>query len=65
MQFNIVHLGQTVLRYQVPLEILVQLKNIYKDKFNELPVANPQLIGKINSERSFFYEGVDVPEKKI
>ena len=65
MQFNIVHLGQTVLRYQVPLEILVQLKNIYKDKFNELPVANPQLIGKINSERSFFYEGVDVPEKKV
>ena len=65
MNFNIVVLGQTVLRYEVPADIIGQLKNIYRDKFNEMPLANPQLVGKINDEKSFFYDGVDVPEKKI
>lgn len=65
MKFNILHLGQTVLRYQMPLEILQQLKNIYKDKVNEMPLANPQLVGKINNEKSFFYDGPDIPQKKI
>ena len=49
MKFNIAHLGQTVLRYQMPLETLTQLTNIYRDKINEMPLANPQLIGKINN----------------
>ena len=54
MDFNIVFLGQTVIRYQVPQEIIWQFQNIYRDRFNELPLANPQLIGKINNEKSFF-----------
>tara|TARA_R110002020_G_C16227683_1_gene768120 strand:+ start:738 stop:1394 length:657 start_codon:yes stop_codon:yes gene_type:complete len=65
MNFNIAILGQTVLRYEVPADIIAQLKNIYRDKGNEMPPANPQLVGKINDEKSFFYDGVDVPEKKI
>ncbi len=65
MKFTIANLGQTVLRYSVPTDIIAQLKNIYRDKCNEMPPANPQLIGKINNEKSFFYDGVDVPEKKI
>ena len=64
MKFTIANLGQTVLRYNVPLEILKQLTNIYRDKVNQLPLANPQLVGKINNEKSFFYEGPDVPAKK-
>jgi hypothetical protein len=65
MDFSIVVLGQTVLRYNVPADIMAQLKNIYRDKCNEMPPANPQLVGKINNEKSFFYDGPDVPEKKI
>ena len=65
MKFTIANLGQTVLRYSVPTDIIAQLKNIYRDKCNQMPPANPQLIGKINNEKSFFYDGVDVPEKKI
>ena len=65
MKFTIANLGQTVLRYNVPLEILKQLTNIYRDKVNQLPLANPQLVGKNNNEKSFFYEGPDVPAKKI
>ena len=65
MKFTIANLGQTVLRYSVPTDIIAQLKNIYRDKCNEMPPANPQLIGKINNEKSFFYDWVDVPEKKI
>jgi len=65
MKFKIARLGQTILRYQMPLEILQQLVNIYRDKINEMPLANPQLIGKINNEKSFFYGGPDVPENNI
>jgi len=65
MKFTIANLGQTVLRYSVPTDIIAQLKNIYRDKCNEMPPANPQLIGKINNEKSFFYDGKDIPEKKI
>lgn len=54
MKFDIAHLGQTVLRYQMPLEVLKQIITIYKDKINEMPLANPQLVGKINNEKSFF-----------
>ena len=52
MKFTIANLGQTVLRYSVPTDIIAQLKNIYRDKCNEMPPANPQLIGKINNEKS-------------
>ena len=65
MDFNVVFLGQSVLRYRAPRDILLQLTNIYKDKFKELPLANPQLVGKIDNEKSLFYDGPDVPEKKI
>ena len=65
MNFDIAQLGQTILRYQMPIEILAQLTNIYRDKINEMPLANPQLIGKINNEKSFFYDGPDIFEKNI
>ena len=54
MKFDIAQLGQTILRYQMPIEILAQLTNIYRDKINEMPLANPQLIGKINNEKTFY-----------
>ena len=57
MKFDFVYLGQTVLKYQVPLEIFVGLNEIYEKRKKELPKANKQLVGKIQDEVSLFYSG--------
>ena len=57
MKFDFVYLGQTVLKYQVPLEIFVGLNDIYEKRKKELPKANKQLVGKIEDEVSLFYSG--------
>jgi len=57
MKFDFVYLGQTVLKYEVPLEIFVGLNEIYEKRKKELPKANKQLIGKIEDEVSLFYGG--------
>ena len=54
MKFDFVYLGQTVLKYQVPLEIFVGLNDIYEKRKKELPKANKQLVGKIEDEVSLF-----------
>ena len=45
--FNFVFLGQSVLRYEVPLDIYHIINNIYETKYSELKPANKQLVGKI------------------
>ena len=57
MNFDFVYLGQTVLKYEVPLEIFVGLNEIYEKRKKELPKANKQLVGKIQDEVSLFYSG--------
>ena len=57
MKFDFVYLGQTVLKYQVPLEIFVGLNDIYEKRKKQLPKANKQLVGKIEDEVSLFYSG--------
>ena len=57
MKFDFVYLGQTVLKYQVPLEIFVGLNEIYEKQKKQLPKANKQLVGKIQDEVSLFYSG--------
>jgi len=57
MKFDFVYLGQTVLKYQVPLEIFVGLNEIYEKQKKQLPKANKQLVGKIEDEVSLFYSG--------
>ena len=57
MKFDFVYLGQTVLKYQVPLEVFVGLNDIYEKRKKELPKANKQLVGKIEDEVSLFYDG--------
>ncbi len=57
MKFDFVYLGQTVLKYEVPLEIFVGLNDIYEKRKKELPKANKQLVGKIEDEVSLFYGG--------
>ena len=57
--FNFVFLGQSVLKYQVPLEIYHTINSIYENKYSELKPANKQLVGKIEKEHSLFYDGKD------
>ena len=57
MTFDFVILGQSVLKYKVPLEIFVGLNELYETKKKHLPNANKQLAGKIPDEVSIFYAG--------
>jgi len=59
LNFSICPLGQTVLKYQVPLDVFNTINNIYETKYQTLPPANKQLIGKIKKEHSLFYQGAD------
>jgi len=59
MKFDICPLGQTVLKYQVPLDVFNIINNIYETKYSTLPPANKQLVGKIEKEHSLFYQGTD------
>ena len=55
--FNFIFLGQSVLKYQVPLDIYNTINDIYETKYPELRPANKQLVGKIEKEHSLFYDG--------
>jgi len=57
MNFDSVFLGQSVLKYQVPLEVFVGLNELYETQKKHLPNANKQLAGKIPDEVSLFYSG--------
>ena len=59
MKFDFVYLGQTVLKYQVPLEVFNYLQKLYQVQKKNLPKANKQLVGKIKDEVSLFYGGQD------
>jgi len=57
--FNFVFLGQSVLKYQVPLDVYNTINHIYETKYPELKPANKQLVGKIEKEHSLFFNGKD------
>ena len=57
MNFDFVFLGQSVLKYKVPLEVFVGLNELYETQKKHLPDARPQLAGKIPDEVSLFYAG--------
>jgi hypothetical protein len=58
-KFDVVFLGQSVIKYEVPLEIYHTINSIYENKYSELKPANKQLVGKIEKEHSLFYDGED------
>jgi len=60
--FNFIFLGQSVLKYQVPLDIYNIINHIYETKYPELKPANKQLVGKIEKEHSLFFNGEDNPK---
>jgi hypothetical protein len=57
--FNFIFLGQSVLKYQVPLDVYNIINHIYESNFQNLRPANQQLVGKIQNEHSLFYNGED------
>ena len=57
--FKFIFLGQSVLRYQVPLDVYNIINHIYETQYPTLPRANKQLIGKIEKEHSLFFDGQD------
>ena len=57
--FNFIFLGQSVLKYQVPLDVYNIINHIYETKYPELKRANKQLVGKIEKEHSLFFDGKD------
>jgi len=62
MNFESVFLGQSIIKYQVPLEIFVGLNELYETNKKHLPNANKQLAGKIPDEVSLFYAGPTNPK---
>jgi len=64
IKFNFVFLGQSILKYQVPLDIFSAINQIYEQNFHNLAPANGQLVGKIEKEHSLFYHGADQTKMK-
>ena len=62
LKFNFIWLGQTILKYQVPLDIFNTINGIYENNFKDMPDAHKQLVGKIGKENSLFYGGEDGPK---
>ena len=60
--FSFIFLGQSVLKYQVPLDVYNIINHIYETKYPELKPANKQLVGKIEKEHSLFFSGEDGPK---
>ena len=63
-KFDFVFLGQSILRYEVPLDIFSTINGIYQNNFDTLDPANKQLVGKIQNEHSLFYGGKDESKMK-
>ena len=57
LKFKFVWLGQTISKYEVPLDIFNVLNGIYETNFVNLPDAHTQLAGKIVKENSLFFGG--------
>jgi len=57
LDFKASFLGQSVIKYQVPLSVYDTLNNIYENKFHKLRPANHALAGKIEKEHSLYFNG--------
>ena len=57
IKFDFAFLGQSVLKYKVPLDVYKIINHIYETKYPTLLPANKQLVGKIEKEHSLFYDG--------
>ena len=63
-KFDFVFLGQSILKYEVPLDIFSAINSLYEKNRSTLDPANKQLVGKIENEHSLFYGGKDESKMK-
>ena len=63
LEFNFIFLGQSVLKYKVPMDVYNIINHVYEINKHKLPKANPQLVGKIVNEHSLFFNGA--PNNKM
>tara|TARA_R100001369_G_scaffold44203_1_gene70283 strand:- start:43 stop:702 length:660 start_codon:yes stop_codon:yes gene_type:complete len=59
LKFKPIFLGQSIIKYEVPLDIFLSINEIYTKNYYTLYKANKELIGKIENEHSLFYQGTD------
>ena len=59
LKFKFIWLGQTICKYEVPMDIFNVINGIYETNFVNLPDAHKQLVGKISKENSLFFGGAD------
>lgn len=64
MKFDFIFLGQSIVKYEVPLDIFQSINQLYETQHDQLPKANKQLVGKIIDERSMFFDGEDESKMK-
>jgi hypothetical protein len=64
MKHNFIYLGQIVIKLQVPLDLFHTINHVYETKFDQLPSASEQLVGKIQKEHSLFYSGANETSMK-
>jgi len=57
INFESIFLGQSIIKYHVPLEVFVGLNELYETQKKHLPNATTQLAGKIPDEFSLFFAG--------
>ncbi len=66
MNFNFTFLGQSILRYETPLDIFHAINQTYEQKFNQLEPANKQLEKKLETETDEYKKElyqIDLDEK--
>ena len=64
LNFKVTFLGQSVIKYEVPLDVYNLINHLYETKYPTLPRANKQLVGKIDKEHSLFFGGVATDKMK-
>ena len=62
--FSYIFLGQSVVKYQVPLDVYNIINDIYEKRRDSLYRANKQLVGKIENEHSLFFDGSENDKMK-
>ena len=55
MKTQEIHLGQKIVRYECPAEVVKQINDIYDHNFDQLTSSNYRLAVKINKEKSLYY----------
>ena len=53
--FEKIVIGQTILKFKAPVEILDEINLVYQNKFDQLPNSNHRLVGKMKKEKSIYY----------